>query len=214
MNMASTLQVDVYVSPAIPATTGSQDPTKQWWSPVSCTLIQGPTSAVLVNTPISISQAEDLADWVKKTAPGKKLEYIHTTHAHGDHYLGNPILLKKFPSATCVTTSAVANEIKATLATAIPKWNGWLPNGQIVTDDQVIPRSLPANGEFSIDGCKLHGFDIVHSDTHASSFLHVPDMELVVAGDIVYGDYYQFLAEASTAEKPRVGSMRSTKLQR
>ncbi|EAW15307.1 MBL fold metallo-hydrolase [Aspergillus clavatus NRRL 1] len=199
--MPSTLQVDVYVSPAIPAVTGSPDPAKQWWSPISSTLIQGPTSAVLVDTPISIAQTEDLAAWIKKTAPGKKLKYIYTTHAHGDHYLGNPIILKHFPDATCIATARVAEDIKNTITSSTPLWTTWFPNNQILTEGQVVPESLPKNGEFSIDGRKLLGIDVTYSDTHASSFLHVPDLDLVVAGDIVYGDCYQYLAEATTAEK-------------
>ncbi|KAJ5754138.1 metallo-beta-lactamase superfamily protein [Penicillium nucicola] len=201
--MASSLdlQVDVYVAPPIPTTSGSDDPTKQWWSPISCTLIHGPTSAVLVDTPISIKQTEALAAWIKQTAPGKQLKYIYTTHAHGDHYFGNPVILKHFPEATSVTTSLVATGIRDTLASAIPRWKGWFPNGQILSEGHIIPDSLPETGEFSIDGHSLFGINVAHSDTDASSFLHVPDLKLVVAGDIVYGDCFQFLAEAKTADK-------------
>lgn len=53
--MSHNIQVDAYVSPAIPAMTGSQDPTKHRRSPISWTLIHGPTSPVLVDTPISIT---------------------------------------------------------------------------------------------------------------------------------------------------------------
>ncbi|KAE8374391.1 beta-lactamase-like protein [Aspergillus bertholletiae] len=199
--MPSTLQVDVYVAPAIPARTSFDDPSKTWWSPISCTLIQGPKSAVLVDTPISIHQAEYLAVWVKKTAPGKRLKYIYTTHAHGDHFLGNPVILKHFPGATCIATKSVASGVKHALHTAIPRWQGWFPDGQILTEGQVIPDVLPETGQFDIDGHSLYGIDVDHSDTHAASFLHVPDLRLVVAGDIVYGECHQFLAEAATAEK-------------
>lgn len=65
--------------------TGSDDANKHWWSPISCTLIQGPSSAVLVDTPISIKQTEVLAAWIKQTAPEKQLKFIYTTHAHEDH---------------------------------------------------------------------------------------------------------------------------------
>ncbi|KAE8360477.1 beta-lactamase-like protein [Aspergillus caelatus] len=201
--MQSTLQVDVYVAPAIPANTGSQDPSKTWWSPISCTLIQGTKSAVLVDSPMTVNQAGELASWIKKTAPGKKLKYIYTTHAHGDHFFGNPIILKHFPGATCIATKSVASEMKQTLDTAIPRWQGWFPDGQIPTDGHVVPDMLPQTGEFDLDGHRLCGIDVTHSDTHASSFLHVPDLRLVVAGDIVYGECHQFLAEATTAAKRR-----------
>lgn len=195
------LQVDVFVSPPIPAATGSDNPAKKWWSPISCTLIQGPTSAVLIDTPISIHQSEQLAAWIKETAPGKDLKYIYTTHAHGDHFFGNPLILKHFSNATCIATSRVTQGIKKTLATALPRWENWFPNGQILSKEQIVPNSLPEQGKFLIDGHSLFGIDVVHSDTDASSFVHVPDLKLVVAGDIVYGDCFQFLAEARTAQK-------------
>lgn len=198
--MAGSLQVDVFVAPPIPAVTGYQESFKTWWSPISCTLIQGSKFAVLVDTPITIDQAEELANWIKKTAPGKKLKYIYTTHAHGDHYFGNPIILKHFPEATCIATLSVAGAIERTLAAAIPKWQKWFPNGQIPAG-QIAPVCLSETGEFSIDGHSFFGIDVTHSDTDASSFLYIPALNLVAAGDIVYGDCYQFLGEASTREK-------------
>jgi glyoxylase-like metal-dependent hydrolase (beta-lactamase superfamily II) len=95
--MSNILQVDVYCALVIPAVTGYEEPIKQLWSPICCTLIQGPTSAVLVDTPTTVELTKGLSEWVKKIAPGKKLKYIHTTHAHGDHFLGNPIILNDFP---------------------------------------------------------------------------------------------------------------------
>ncbi|EEA19186.1 hypothetical protein TMatcc_010266 [Talaromyces marneffei ATCC 18224] len=200
--MAGSLQVDVYVAPPIPAATGFTEPSKSQWSPISCTLIHNSKSAVLVDTPITIKQTEALADWIKATlAPDTKLEYIYTTHAHGDHYFGNPVILEHFPGAKCVATASVAAGIEKTLAASIPIWQGWFPDGQILSERQTVPESLPETGEFFIDGHSLFGVDVSHSDTDASSFLHVPDLDLVVAGDVVYGDCYQFLAEANTPEK-------------
>ncbi|KAJ5519088.1 Acyl-CoA thioesterase [Penicillium expansum] len=83
----------------------------------------------------------------------------------------------------------------------ILRWETWFPNSQILTEDQVILKPLPANGQSSIDSFSLFDVDVVHFDTNASSFLHIPDIGLVVAGDIVYGDCFQFLAEPTKTEK-------------
>jgi glyoxylase-like metal-dependent hydrolase (beta-lactamase superfamily II) len=199
--MSNSLQVDVYVAPAIAAVTGSDDPAKTHWSPISCTLIHGPTSAVLVDTPTTAELAKGLADWVEKTAPGKRLQYIFTTHAHGDHFFGNPILVKRYPDVECVATSFVAEGIKQHLSEeAMARWNRLFPNGQI-PGRQFAPKPLPATGEFTIDGHSLFGIDVTYSDIQFSSFLHVPSLRLVVAGDIVYGDCHQHFAEANTTEK-------------
>jgi glyoxylase-like metal-dependent hydrolase (beta-lactamase superfamily II) len=200
--MTETLQVDVYVAPAIPAVTGSTDPKKSVWSPISCTLIHGPNSAVIVDTPISVSETEKLAEWIEQTIPGKTLEYIFVTHAHGDHFLGAPVLLAKFPSAKFVASSKVAEGCKAQISPAVLDglWSKVFPGNQLAPN-QVAPTALPSSGKFTIDGHELHAIDVEHADTHANSFLHVESLKLVVGGDIVYGDCYQYLAEANTKEK-------------
>jgi glyoxylase-like metal-dependent hydrolase (beta-lactamase superfamily II) len=200
--MTTHLQVDVFVSPAVPTKTGHADPNKQMWSPISSTLIQGATTAVLADTPITIEQSNILADWIEKTAPGKTLKYIFVTHAHGDHFFGAPVLLKRFPGARLVATKAVAEGCMSQIGGAgAGIWNAFFP--EQLAPGQVAPEPLPA-GEFEIDGHLLYAHDVTHSDTHASSFLHSPSLGLVVAGDIVYGDCYQFLAEANSSEKRRL----------
>lgn len=197
----SALQVDIYVAPAAPIGIKNEDPLKEWFSPISCTLIQGPTSAVLVDTPATIELSEELAVWIKKTAPGKKLLFIYTTHAHADHFLGNTVIQHHFPEAKCVTTSKVAQGIKQNLAPGgLDLWYHLFPGGQVPEGNEV-PDPLPADGRFSIDAHDIFGIDVPQGDIPASSFLHVPDLRLVVCGDIVYGDCYQFFGEANTPEK-------------
>ncbi|KAL3296749.1 metallo-beta-lactamase superfamily protein [Colletotrichum asianum] len=170
--MVSNLQVDVYVAPAAPIATGHPDPSKRWFSPISCTLIQGPTSAVLVDTPATIELSQGLASWVKKTAPEKKLLYIYTETTSS----GTPLF-----SAKCVATASVIDGIRKQWPGSLAFWDKLFPEGQIA-GDQHIPNALPADGKFHIDGDLLQGIDVSHSDTDASSFLHVPDLKLVVCG--------------------------------
>jgi glyoxylase-like metal-dependent hydrolase (beta-lactamase superfamily II) len=201
--MASPLQVDVFNAPGIPAVRyPSVKPSDTPWSPLSITLIHGPKSAVLVDTTFTVVETEKLADWIKKIIPNKTLEYIFITHGHGDHFLGAPVLLQHFPSAKLVATASVVEGCKLQLA---PPWfdNVWVPsfpNGQI-PPNQILPTALPDSGTFELDGHKFHAVNVGHSDTHASSFLHVPSLQLVVGGDIVYGDCHQYLSEAKTPEK-------------
>ncbi|KAK2604078.1 hypothetical protein N8I77_007037 [Diaporthe amygdali] len=174
--MTSDLQVDVYVAPAAPIGIKNEDPLKECFSPISCTLIQGPTSAVLVDTPATNELSEGLAEWIKKTAPGKKLRFIYTTHAHADHFLGNIIIQRQFPEAKCVTTSKVADAIKQDLAPGgLALWYQLFPDGQ-VPEGNTAPEALPADGRFAIDEHDFFGIDVPQGDIPASSFLHVPDL--------------------------------------
>lgn len=48
-----------------------------WWSPISCTLLYSSTEAVLVDTPITVSQTQNLIKWIEDIAPNRKLRYIY-----------------------------------------------------------------------------------------------------------------------------------------
>ena len=103
----STLNGDVLVTPGIPTIASDRAPrTKQlMWSPISSTLISGQRDSVLVDTFITVEQADILVDWV--AASGKNLTTIYVTHGHGDHFIGIGALLDRFPNARAVATPDV-----------------------------------------------------------------------------------------------------------
>lgn len=82
----STLNWDVLVTPGIPTIASDRAPrTKQlMWPPISSTFISGKRDAVLVDTFITVEQADILVNWV--AASGKNLTTIYVTHgrARGD----------------------------------------------------------------------------------------------------------------------------------
>lgn len=196
------LQVDTYVCPPIKTATGLDDPNKQWWQPITSTLIHGPTSALLVDPPITTAQAEAVADWIESILslyPGKKLRQIYVTHAHGDHYFGASVIQKRFAPVEILATATVVEGIQVMNAPdRYGVWDQLFPGGQLPAE-KVLPRALPASNEFLLDGETLKAYD-VHSDCENSSFLHVPSIDLIVGGDVVYGDCHQHLREANSEE--------------
>src|SRR3989442_16039589 len=76
----SEITYDVFISDPIPQAVATLLPNGDhpMWSPMSSTLIYGPTEAVLIDPPLTIKQTEALADWVESF--GKKLSYIYITH--------------------------------------------------------------------------------------------------------------------------------------
>src|SRR5712692_5484654 len=99
------LKWDVFVTPGIATVSNDDLPPgqrKRMWSPISSTLIYGKRDAVLVDTFITIDQAEVLVDWVKTS--GKNLTTIYITHGHADHFFGIGALLDLFPKARAVAT--------------------------------------------------------------------------------------------------------------
>lgn len=198
--MPSLLQADVYVSSRLPmAIKRAGEPSQ--FSPISCTLIHGDSEAVLVDTPLSIAQTEDLARWIKETAPKKELRYIYITHGHGDHWFGISVLRKHWPNLRAVATPGTVEHMRDQLEPEVLNglWGTLFPNGQIPTNPEVAETLEPPT--FQIEGNDFQAIEAGHTDTYNTTVLHVPSIKLVVAGDAVYGDVHQFFGEACTTEK-------------
>lgn len=91
------LRSAVYVAPYIPAIRPPPANTTGPWYPISCTLVYSVKEAVLVDTPMTTNQTEDVIKWIK-IGPNRKLSYIYVTHGYSDHSLRIPLILKQaFP---------------------------------------------------------------------------------------------------------------------
>ena len=51
-----------------------------------------------------------------------------------------------------------------------------------------------------IDGHVVNAVEVGQSDTYNTTILHVPSLEMVVTGDVVYGECFQYLVESDTPE--------------
>jgi glyoxylase-like metal-dependent hydrolase (beta-lactamase superfamily II) len=198
--MTSILRADVHVSSRLPLAITRMGESSAF-SPISCTLIHGDREAVLVDTPISISQTESLIKWIENIMPNKELAYVYITHGHGDHWFGLPLLKKRWPNLKAVATKATVEHMKRQLT---PEYldNRWLkmfPGGQIFQPQEVAQPM--ETDTFMIEGHTFRAIEVGHTDTVDTTILHVPDIHLVVAGDVVYGDVHQFFGEANTTAK-------------
>lgn len=195
MSSRPRLRYEVLVSDMAPvAGSPLPDGTPAQWSPLSHTLIFGQREALLTDPPITRAQADALADWVRQR--GVPLRYIYLTHGHADHWLATNYLLESFPDATVVATQAVLSRVTAeTPDGAVPAlWSSLfgdaVPRGPVT----VGGTAFPADG-LRLDGHELFTHDVGHSDTDGTSVLHVPSIGLVVAGDVVYNNVHQYVAE-------------------
>lgn len=76
-------------------------------------------------------------------------------------------------------------------------WNELFP-GQIPEESfQVLAKPL-AHNKFTLEGHIFEAIDVGHSDTDETTFLHVPSLDMVVAGDIVYNDVHMWMTESTT----------------
>jgi glyoxylase-like metal-dependent hydrolase (beta-lactamase superfamily II) len=192
------LRYDVHVSDLVDLPTPSplQPPGGEppRWSPVSSTLIYGPTEAVLTDPQITVDQAERLAEWVRGFR--RTLRAVYVTHAHGDHWYGAATLLAHFPDAVVYATEEVIAEMQRTTPDGRPSalFADTFP-GQL-SATPVVAQPVPAGG-LTVDGHALHAIDVGHSDTDNSTVLHAPSIGLVVAGDVIYNNVHQFVGESA-----------------
>lgn len=153
----------------------------------------GRHDAVLVDPPLTVEQAGEVGDWI--AASGRELRQIYITHGHGDHWFGAVPLLQRFPGVT----------VRATAGTA--KLMGEQNSRQFRADfwDRVFPGQLPVGDVdvtvvdetgFELDGVALVPVEVGHTDTDATTMLHVPETGLLVAGDVVYNGVHLYLTES------------------
>jgi glyoxylase-like metal-dependent hydrolase (beta-lactamase superfamily II) len=195
MPASSPLQYDVLVSGLLPASAPSlPDGSRPHWSPLSHTLIHGPTEAAVVDPPITVAQTCALANWIASF--GKRLTYIYITHWHADHWLGTTELARHFPGVTvCATPATIARMIKATPdGKPAALWTTLFPGQLPEVPIAITAEPVPADG-FTVDGHSVVAIEAGHGDTADSTVLHVPSIGLVAAGDVVYNNVHQYLAE-------------------
>jgi glyoxylase-like metal-dependent hydrolase (beta-lactamase superfamily II) len=191
------LRYDVFVTPAIPQSSGTlnlPDGEPMVWSPIATTLILGDRDAVLVDPPFTTDTTREVLAWVEKT--GRNLTHIYITHGHGDHWLGAPVLLERFPDAVVRATAGTKAHMTALAAPGAraPFWDALFP-GQIPTgavDVQVVGEE-----GLSLEGHALLPVEVGHSDGDDTTVLWVPSLKLAVAGDVVYNGVHPALSDSA-----------------
>lgn len=163
------------------------------WVTNSATLIYGERDAVLVDTFTTIEQNERLIQWVSEH--DRTVTDVYLTHGHGDHAYGVGQLLAAFPGARAVATSATRAQagLQAQDEWRVDFWGRLFP-GQI--PEPVLPEILDGVG-LSVEGHDLRVVEAGHTDTRGTTSLWVPDIRLVVGGDVVYNNTHMYLSETT-----------------
>jgi len=150
------------------------------------TIVSGATDAVLIDPQFLASDARKVAAMIK--ASGKKLTMVYTTHAHPDHFLGVAVIKQEFPNARYVALPEVAKRI----ATAWPaRRNFWYPTykDELPSEVAIVPDAL-ATPTLTLEGETMPITGEVMGDGPGNSFVWIPSLRAVVAGDIVFNQWY------------------------
>lgn len=164
------------------------------WVANTVTLLWGEHEAVLVDTFLSDAQTTEIADWIE--SKGRILRTIYLTHAHPDHFFGLTLLLKRFPEARAVARQNVvaAMRLQSSAEVVEDNWKHRFP-GQV--PDCLTAAEALDSARFEIEGHEFCVIDYGHTDTDDTTGLHVPSLDLVIAGDAVYNATHPFLVETT-----------------
>jgi len=191
----SALSYDVFVAPekpfAAPPPAVGDAPA---WDPTTSTLIFGARDAVLVDPLMTTREATALADWV--ALHDRRLTTVYITHGHGDHYLGLPVVLDRFPDARAVATTSTVRQMQRPGAQALDNSLRARFPGQIAG---TIPLPEPLESpEIPLEGSLIEVIETGQTDTLDTTSLHVPDLGLVVSGDVAYNHCHMYVGATTT----------------
>jgi glyoxylase-like metal-dependent hydrolase (beta-lactamase superfamily II) len=163
------------------------------WDPITSTLIYGEYDAVLVDALTTVAEAEALADWV--ALHHRNLTTIYITHGHFDHFYGLSVLLDRFPRARAIATPKSVEVMQEQLS---PRFDGFVRRfwpGQLAT--QILTPTSYEGDTFSLEGHELHIIEQGRTDTVHTTSLHVPSIDLVVGGDVVYNQCHMYVGDTT-----------------
>ena len=187
----NTLTYDVFVNDPPPQDNGllpNGEP--KLFSPQASTLIYGREDAVLTDPPMTADQARALGDWV--AGKDRNLTDIFITHGHADHWFAAGPLAERFGARVVATAGTIA-QMHANAALRQLLWDKVYSG---IPPTPVTAVTVPDN-RLTLEGHELVIVEVGDTDSQDTSVLHVPDLELVVAGDVIYNGVHMYLAQSA-----------------
>jgi glyoxylase-like metal-dependent hydrolase (beta-lactamase superfamily II) len=185
----STLTYDVFVNDPPPQDGVLPNGEPKLFSPMASTLIYGSKNAVLTDPGMTEAQARALGDWV--AAHGRHLTDIFITHGHGDHWFAAQLLAERF-GARIVASAGTIAQMHGNAATRPLLWDKVYTG---IPESPVTAVTVPDN-RFALEGHELVIVEVGSTDSDDTTVLHVPDLDLVVAGDVIYNGVHMYLAHS------------------
>lgn len=188
MSATETLTYEVFVNEPPPQDGVLPNGEPKRFSPMASTLIYGSQDAVLTDPGMTSDQARELGDWI--AGKRRNVTDIFITHGHGDHWFAAGLLAERFGARVVATAGTIA-QMHTAVATRPLMWDK-LYEG--IPPTAVTAVTVPDN-RFALQGHDLVIVEVGHSDSDDTSVLHVPDLGLVIAGDVIYNGVHMYLGQ-------------------
>jgi glyoxylase-like metal-dependent hydrolase (beta-lactamase superfamily II) len=154
---------------------------------VNSTMISGEKDMLVIDPQFTLSEAHRLAAEILESK--KNLTTIYITHPHPDHLFGLAVLKQAFPAAKIVALPATVSAAKtgwpARQKFWFPTYGNNIPGPDPVVPEELSTPILTLEGEqFPVTG------PVQGADGPGNSFVYIPSLKAVVAGDIVFERVY------------------------
>ena len=159
---------------------------------VNSTLVSGDKEAVLIDAELTLADGKRVADAV--TASKKTLTTVFVTHFHPDHYFGFVSVKEAFPNVKLVALPATVEEIQKTWEAKVKQWKPLFHDA--IPAKPLLPEPLIGDS-LTVDGVKLEVVGAQQGDSANNSYVWIPSLRAVIAGDIVYDDVFPWTAETT-----------------
>ncbi len=163
---------------------------------VDSTIVAGDKDAILIDAQFDLADAHRLVAQILESK--KHLTTVYITHFHPDHYFGLGVIQQAFPTAKLVALPATVDDIKKTWADKVKQWAPLY--GDQVTSQPIVPTPLVGN-TLTLEGQTLEVHGGVQGDADDSSYVWIPSIRTVVAGDIIYRGVHAWTRETTAAQR-------------
>jgi glyoxylase-like metal-dependent hydrolase (beta-lactamase superfamily II) len=163
---------------------------------VTSTLITGKKDAVLIDAQFLVPEAQKVVAAIKSS--GKQLTTVYITHWHPDHIFGSAVIKQAFPDAKFVALQPTVDDIKEKWEAKEKEWKQVF--GDNLSTEVVIPEVLQEN-TIQLEGKKLAIYGAVQGDDTHNSYVYIPSIRTVVAGDIAYNGVFPWTRETNKAQR-------------
>jgi glyoxylase-like metal-dependent hydrolase (beta-lactamase superfamily II) len=190
---AANLRAEVFIGPFLPFERG-----KGTFAATTSTLVFGASEAVLIDAQHIRSDVTALGDLIERT--GRRLTTIYATHGHADHWYGAGELVARFPGARVVATLPVLEYIHQVAEVEAQQWAAMF--GDRVVKPTAVPEALDGL-TLELEGYELRIVEVGQGDIRPSTVVHIPAIDAVVAGDVVYNQIHAMLGLSGPREWER-----------